>query len=99
LADMPVKAPMKPIIVQPYNWTGFYLGIAGGGGWADTRHTNTINGINSGTVGISGGLFGGTYGYNFQLGSWCLASRAIFHGAASGANFLTTTEATSALPP
>jgi outer membrane immunogenic protein len=77
-ADMPVKAPMKPIIVQPYNWTGFYLGIAGGGGWADTRHTNTINGINSGTVGISGGLFGGTYGYNFQLGSWVLGFEGDF---------------------
>jgi hypothetical protein len=40
--------------------------------------TNTINGINSGTVGISGGLFGGTYGYNFQLGSWVLGFEGDF---------------------
>lgn len=67
-ADMPVKAP--PMAAPMFNWTGFYVGIEGGGGWADTRHTNAGNGVNSGTVGIDGGLFGGTYGYNWQSGSW-----------------------------
>jgi len=62
-ADMPVKAP---VAAPMFNWTGFYLGIEGGGGWADTRHTNANNGATSGTVGIDGGLFGGTYGYNWQ---------------------------------
>lgn len=55
-----------------YNWTGFYLGLEGGGGWADTRHTNANNGATSGTSRIDGGLLGATYGYNFQAGSWLL---------------------------
>jgi outer membrane immunogenic protein len=59
---------VKPPMIAPYNWTGFYLGIEGGGGWADTQHTNAINSINSGVVGISGGLLGGTYGYNLPIG-------------------------------
>ena len=69
-ADLPVKAPVQPLAPAPYSWSGFYLGIEGGGSWADTRHTNALNGIHSGDVGISGGLLGGTYGYNVQLGSW-----------------------------
>jgi len=70
-ADMPVKAP--PAAVAPmFNWTGFYVGVEGGGGWGHTRHTNVNNGANSGTAGISGGLAGGTYGYNWQSGAWVL---------------------------
>src|SRR4249920_3823045 len=77
-ADLPVKAQAKPLAPAPYSWTGFYLGIQGGGGWADTRHTNAMNGINSGDVRINGGLFGGTYGYNFQTGSWVLGIEGDF---------------------
>ena len=78
-ADMrlPVKAP-PPVVVAAYNWTGFYIGIVGGGGWGDTRHTNNTNGINSGTHRISGGLFGGTVGYNAQFGSWVLGVEGDF---------------------
>ena len=31
---MPVKAP---VYAAPYNWTGFYVGVNGGGGWG---HSN-----------------------------------------------------------
>ena len=31
---MPVKAPAY----APYNWTGFYIGINGGGGWDHPIH-------------------------------------------------------------
>ena len=86
-ADLPVKAPMQPPLPASYNWTGFYLGIAGGGGWADSRHTNAVNGINSGNVGISGGLFGGTYGYNLQLGSWVLGFEGDFSWSGIRSNF------------
>lgn len=85
-ADLPVKAP--PPAALPYNWTGFYLGIAGGGGWADSRHTNAVNGINSGEVGISGGLFGGTYGYNLQLGSWVLGFEGDFSWSGIKGDFI-----------
>ena len=68
-ADMPTKSVKAPMAAPVYNWTGFYIGIEGGGGRADTQHTNINNGINSGTVRISGGLFGGTYGFNYQMGA------------------------------
>jgi outer membrane immunogenic protein len=68
-ADMPVKAPMAAPVAA-YNWTGFYVGIAGGGGWGSTRQTNELNNATSGTDNnLNGGIFGGTYGFNWQWGS------------------------------
>ena len=34
-ADMPVKAPPPPAPAPVYNWTGFYVGLNVGYGWAD----------------------------------------------------------------
>jgi outer membrane immunogenic protein len=57
------KAP--PAEVAPiYNWTGFYLGANGGGGWGHSFWNANTTGINP-----SGGQAGGTLGYNRQLGS------------------------------
>jgi outer membrane immunogenic protein len=70
-ADMPVKGPVYKAAPAPmFNWSGFYVGIEGGGGWGDTEHHNVEAGGSSGIHRISGGLFGGTYGYNWQSGSW-----------------------------
>ncbi|HXT58911.1 MAG TPA: outer membrane protein [Pirellulales bacterium] len=67
-ADLPrqmyTKAP--PIATPYYNWTGFYLGINGGGGWG------TGNWDSIGSHDVSGGLVGGTIGYNWQTGPWVL---------------------------
>src|ERR1039458_5948368 len=38
-ADMPVKAP-APIVAPLYNWTGPYIGIAGGYGWGHSDQTD-----------------------------------------------------------
>jgi outer membrane immunogenic protein len=57
------KAP-PPAIAPAYNWSGFYLGINGGGGWG---HSNWDT--SSDRIGLSGGLVGGTAGYNWQIGS------------------------------
>src|SRR5690554_4792716 len=57
---MPVKAPAY----APYNWTGFYVGINGGGGWGNSDWSGPTG--TSGTN-ISGGLVGGTIGYNWQM--------------------------------
>ena len=66
-ADMALKAPP---ITPVWSWTGFYLGIEGGGGWGSTEHTNSSTGISSGTNNnLDGGLFGATYGYNWQSGA------------------------------
>ena len=47
--------------VAQYNWTGFYLGINGGGAWGDSDW-NGFAVSNS----PSGGMIGGTAGYNWQ---------------------------------
>ncbi len=58
-ADLSVRKTM-PYKAQPYtqtyNWSGFYLGVNGGGGWGD-----------SGSSGNFKGLVGGTVGYNYQV--------------------------------
>ena len=53
-------APVAPVY-YPLNWTGFYLGINGGGGWGQSQWDG-LNRFN-----ISGGLIGGTIGYNWQF--------------------------------
>ena len=63
-ADMAVKA--RPLPVDPaYNWSGFYVGINGGYGWGKSDISAPIS---SGSYNMSGGLAGGTLGYNWQMG-------------------------------
>ena len=57
------KAPPAEV-AQAYNWTGFYLGANGGGGWGHSSWNANATGIN-----LSGGQAGGTIGYNRQLGN------------------------------
>jgi len=67
-ADLPARMPAKaPVYVPPmaYNWTGFYLGINGGGGFGRSEFSGTLP---SGGFDTSGGLVGGTIGYNWQTG-------------------------------
>lgn len=54
--------PKAPVVVPPYNWSGFYLGINGGGAFGSSSWDST------GSRNISGGLIGGTLGYNYQFG-------------------------------
>jgi outer membrane immunogenic protein len=54
--------PKAPVFVPPYSWTGFYVGINGGGGFGTSTWDST------GSRNISGGLVGGTVGYNYQFG-------------------------------
>ena len=66
--EMPAKAPAY--VPAAYNWTGFYVGINGGGGWGDSRWTDGAG--STGDFDVSGGLIGGTFGYNWQ------AAQAVF---------------------
>jgi outer membrane immunogenic protein len=59
------KAPPSEVS-QAYNWTGFYLGVNGGGGWGRSHWQG------AGNVGLSGGQAGGTIGYNWQFGQTVL---------------------------
>jgi outer membrane immunogenic protein len=64
LSTRPVAPYYKAPVYAPvaYNWSGFYLGINGGGGWGSSSWDST------GGFGTSGGLVGGTVGYNYQMG-------------------------------
>jgi outer membrane immunogenic protein len=62
---MPMKAPAY---YAPYNWTGFYVGINGGGGWGRSDWSGPLGSTDS--FDLSGGLVGGTIGYNWQMGQW-----------------------------
>ena len=65
-ADFPPRygqplAPVAPVYYSVYTWTGFYLGINGGGGWGRSQW----DGVDR--FDISGGLIGATIGYNWQI--------------------------------
>jgi outer membrane immunogenic protein len=63
-ADLPVRQqyPTKaPLYAAPYNWTGFYLGINGGGSFGRSDWSG------AGSTTTSGALVGGTIGYNWQF--------------------------------
>jgi outer membrane immunogenic protein len=95
-ADLPPAAAPVPYYKAPpvepiATWQGFYIGLEGGGGWGHTTQTDTT-GFSSGRYDVSGGLVGGTLGYNWQFnqvvfglegdGSW-----ADINGSTSGGGF------------
>src|SRR5262245_58800314 len=63
-ADLPRPYGAPPRAAVYYNpidyWSGFYLGINGGGGWGRSQW----DGVDK--FDVSGGLLGGTIGYNWQ---------------------------------
>jgi outer membrane immunogenic protein len=62
---MPTKAP-----AFNYNWTGFYIGANAGYSFGGSTWTDSISGLSSGNIPISGFAFGGTIGANIQAGSF-----------------------------
>jgi outer membrane immunogenic protein len=57
--------PQAPVYVAPpFSWTGFYAGINGGYGWGRSNFSAPFA---TGNFDTSGGLVGGTLGYNYQV--------------------------------
>jgi outer membrane immunogenic protein len=84
-ADLPAKVYTKAPAVVPvpiYNWSGFYIGLNGGGGWS--HKCWDINGVlgvpvvatREGCHNASGGLFGGQVGYRWQSANWVFGLEA-----------------------
>jgi outer membrane immunogenic protein len=72
-ADLPTrKEPMAPApVYQPaFTWGGLYVGVNGGFGFADLGNTNFGN--------PSGGVIGGTLGYNWQMGQFVVGAEGDF---------------------
>jgi outer membrane immunogenic protein len=66
-ADLGGRYPQQPYVKAPlynppFSWTGFYLGLNGGGGWGGSTWDRT------GSFDLSGGVIGGTAGFNWQTG-------------------------------
>jgi len=78
-ADMPVADPVyKVATYAPFSWTGFYIGIHGGGDWfsSDWHAPLTANNAaalclvcptSAGSHAASSWLAGGQLGYNYQI--------------------------------
>jgi len=79
-ADLPARTYTKApaVVAAPiYNWSGFYAGLNGGGGWSRECYTLTsvagapiANTPSEGCHSASGGLVGGQVGYRWQIASW-----------------------------
>ena len=68
-ADLGAAPILKaPVVTPVYNWTGLYIGINGGGGRGSSHFIFPGAGTTTGDFNISGGLVGGTIGYNYQVG-------------------------------
>src|SRR5262249_27313089 len=69
-ADIPPAPPIvKAPVVAPltaYDWTGFYIGINGGGAWGQSSFDGPTG--TGGNFNTSGWVAGGTAGYNLQYG-------------------------------
>ncbi len=78
-ADMPAPVYKAPPMAPLYNWSGFYLGIEGGGAWGQSQFVSADPTANLGLpfqspFGVSGGLLGGTIGYNWQTRNWVVGA-------------------------
>jgi outer membrane immunogenic protein len=77
------KAP-PPMIAAIYDWSGFYIGINGGGGWSrkcwDITRDNVLGVISpagaEGCHDATGGVVGGQIGYRWQSSAWVFGLEA-----------------------
>jgi len=83
MAPRYTKAP--PVMVEVWNWTGFYIGGNAGYSWGrsntDLTYFNTATGANivpplgsisNAGFNMNGAIAGGQAGYNWQTGNWVL---------------------------
>jgi outer membrane immunogenic protein len=82
-ADLPARPYVKAPAMLPspiYDWSGFYIGINGGGGFSHKCWTAIVD--PTGPVGPegchdpSGGTIGGQIGYRWQMATWVFGLEA-----------------------
>jgi outer membrane immunogenic protein len=61
----PPPVTKAPVVVPPYNWSGFYLGINGGYGFGRAKWDGLPAKFD-----VNGGMAGGQLGYNWQFGQF-----------------------------
>jgi outer membrane immunogenic protein len=80
-ADLPAQTYSKapPIYAPIYDWSGFYVGLNGGGGSSQKCWDFTdVNGFiqQEGCHDATGGTFGGQVGYRWQTAGWVFGVEA-----------------------
>src|SRR3954454_14494815 len=83
LAARPYTKAPPPMIAAIYDWSGFYIGLNGGGGWGhqclgllQVGVTVISPGFGEGCHDASGGTVGGQIGYRWQAASWVFGLEA-----------------------
>jgi outer membrane immunogenic protein len=79
-ADIPIKSPrFSQPAVAAFSWTGFYVGATVGYASGTSQHVvpTSLGGPLAGVTAsdpfkVTGGLFGVTLGYNYQISNWVL---------------------------
>jgi outer membrane immunogenic protein len=70
-ADIPLKAPMRPVEAAPYNWSGFYVGANAGYSVGNGKlDYSTPFATLDRSLRTDSWLGGGQAGYNWQSGPW-----------------------------
>jgi outer membrane immunogenic protein len=79
-ADLSVYTKAPAIATPLYDWSGFYVGVFGGGGYGNHNLNNATGpaGLANFTVNYSstGGIAGGEVGYNAQSGNYLIGVEA-----------------------
>jgi outer membrane immunogenic protein len=83
LAARPYTKAPPPMIAAIYDWSGFYIGLNGGGGFAHKCwDVNNDGGVlitpafREGCHDASGGMVGGQLGYRWQAANWVFGLEA-----------------------
>ena len=83
-ADLAARPYTKaPMIAAVYDWSGFYIGLNGGGGWSHKCWDIVTNifgapvpAASEGCHTATGALGGGQFGYRWQTGAWVFGVEA-----------------------
>jgi outer membrane immunogenic protein len=67
LAARPYTKAPPQMMAAIYDWSGFYIGVNGGGGWSHNTW-DVVGGGREGSHDSSGGTVGGQVGYRWQSG-------------------------------
>jgi outer membrane immunogenic protein len=90
-ADLPIYRKAPAAAAPEYDWSGFYIGVAGGYGFGNHDLNNatgpaTTFGNATANYGSQGALGGGEIGYNWQSGHIVLGVESDFFGASINGN-------------
>ncbi|WP_315838389.1 outer membrane protein [Bradyrhizobium prioriisuperbiae] len=81
-ADLPARVYTKapPMLVQAYNWTGFYAGVNAGVGFGRSKTDLAVPGLGDehSRLGGLGALGGAQIGYNLQTGNFLGLGNIVF---------------------